>query len=118
MARTPTPLYGSKPAHKRPRSDTPLSVWISRTGTSRYALAKELGCDPKMVGRWCDGRALPGLVYAIELERVTKGGVLVHSWAGTELFRLASNNNGVDWDVLMGQRLEEKRRNRRKNRGS
>jgi hypothetical protein len=111
MGRTATPLYGGKEPNKRPKCETPLGVWIESTGTSRFSLAKQLGCDPKMVQRWTDGRALPGLVYAIELERVTQGGVLVYSWAGTELYKMIRNNNGVDWDVLIEQRRAEQRRN-------
>lgn len=117
MARKATPVYGKTPAHKRPKGDTPLRVWISRTGTSHFALARALGCDPKMIGRWADGRALPGLYYAIELERVTQGGVLVYSWAGTELYTLIKSNNGVDWDKLDDQRKAERQRNWRRQRG-
>ena len=117
MARTATPVYGRTPAHKRPKGDTPLSIWLERTGTTKFTLAKALGCDPKMVGRWADGRALPGLVYAILLERVTQGGVLVYSWEATDLFRLAKNNNGVDWETLNAQRKAERKRNWRRQRG-
>lgn len=117
MGRTATPVYGKTPAHKRPKGDTPLRVWISRTGTSHFALARAVGCDPKMIGRWADGRALPGLAYALKLERVTQGGVLVHSWAGTDLCQLIMNNTGVDWDALREQRAAERTRNWRRQRG-
>lgn len=106
MGRTAVPIYGRTPAHKRPKGETPLLAWLRATGVSRFWLARKLGCDPKMVSIWADGRGLPGSVYMIMLEIVTEGGVPVMSWTGTDLFKLTLRNCGVDWPKLLDQRRE------------
>lgn len=76
---------------------TPLRAWLDATGTSRYALAKELNCDPKLVKRWTEGVAIPHLVYAFKLEQATQGGVPVASWLGTTLGRELWARMGIDF---------------------
>lgn len=106
------PIYSDLPRQKRPVSDTPLAAWLSVNGMSRFAFAREVGCDPNMVQLWANGRCLPSLVYAFKIDRATRGGVPPASWLGTELGRLTWNNTGRDWDRLDQQRklIDAKRR--------
>ncbi len=112
MSRKATPVYGQTDHHKRPKSETVLSTWLRVNGKSRFALAREIGCDPKMVGYWADGRSLPSLIFAFKLERATNGGVPLESWLATEIGRLQWNNNRRNWSRWMEQRREGQRRRR------
>lgn len=108
----PLPFYGNTAPAQRPECDTPLSVWLKAHGVSKFALARKLGCDPKMVGLWASGRVMPSLVYAYKLAKETANGVPAAAWLGTELGKLLWNNGGVDWDRLQEQRKAERIRNR------
>jgi hypothetical protein len=47
-----------------------------------------VGCNPKMVDYWADGRCIPSLPYAFRIESITKGGVSAATWLGTPQGRL------------------------------
>lgn len=111
-------IYTMKRVDKRPRSPTTLQVWLSKRDLSRFAFAKEVGCDPRLVALWADGRVLPGLIYAFKIERATKGGVPVTSWLGTELGRTLWNSQGSDWENLRKQRKAERARNWKRQAGA
>lgn len=86
----PAPLYyGNTPANKRPINQTLLHTWLKQHGISRNGFARMVGCNPKMVDYWSDGRCIPNLIYAFQIEAVTEGGVSADSWLGTEAGRLA-----------------------------
>lgn len=71
--------------HFRPMVRTPLKVWLEKKGVTQTGMAKMLGCQDRMVKLWANNQALPGLIYAFKIERVTKGGVPAASWLGTPL---------------------------------
>lgn len=62
-----------------------LLSWLKSHGVSKNKFAKIIGSSPRMVDWWCDGRSLPGLIYAFIIERATEGGVAVEMWLGTEI---------------------------------
>ena len=90
----PSPPIAGKNARKRPPSITPLSLWLKANQKSQCSLARDLGCDPKLVKLWTTGRVIPGLVYAFKIERQTEGGVPASSWLGTPLGREMWNTTG------------------------
>lgn len=72
---------------KRTGCPTPLNEWLLVSGVSIGELARGCGVERNTVKAWKRGTALPSLVCAVLLQQVTKGGVPVASWMGTELAR-------------------------------
>lgn len=99
---------------KRPGCDTPLAAWLEAHGVTRYELAKKIGCDPKVLTRWADGKTEIGLIYAFLVERATGGGVPVASWLGTDLFKIRMRDLGCDWSSWMEKKADGCREWRRK----
>lgn len=64
---------------------TPLDAYCVRWGISTDKLAKVVGVSAVTVHNWRNGSALPGLIAALRIERVTGGGVPVSIWAATTL---------------------------------
>ena len=85
----------SGPTNKRPKCETPLRQWMDDTGTSAFALAKEMGKVPSHIRYWADGQSLPSLVDAFKLEKLTAGKVAAASWLGTDLAKTLWNNRKV-----------------------
>lgn len=72
-------------AAKRPRGrprarETKLSRWIDATGTTREAFATKLGVNRTYLDMLCRGARRPGLALALEIERLTRGGVPAAGW--------------------------------------
>jgi hypothetical protein len=84
----PLPIYGGVPTNKRPAQRTVLHLWLTSRGVGRDTFAKQLGCNHRMVDYWCDGRCIPGLVYAFAIEKITNGGVPAAAWLGTDIGRM------------------------------
>lgn len=72
-------------ASKRPAEDTIFALWLKAHGISKNKAAKLIGCSGRMIELWCQGRCLPGLLYAMMIEKVTQGGVSMEMWAGTSI---------------------------------
>lgn len=85
MKRAKTPSIFTPHAYKRPAEETMLTLWLKAHGVSKNRFGRLVGCAPRMVDLWCNGQAIPGLVYAAVIEKVTEGGVSMETWLGTEL---------------------------------
>jgi len=65
----------------RPRTrETKLSRWIDAAGTTRETFAKKLGVNRTYLDMLCRGARRPGLALALEIERLTRGGVPAAEW--------------------------------------
>lgn len=93
--------------------ETPVARFLRVGNVSAYALAKLVGTSYKQMCNWRDGLALPGVINAIKLERVTNGEIPVVAWLSTPLGQKAWEHK-ADWDTWQSQRkaAEAKRRAR------
>ena len=107
MARAPKHIYAALRIDRRPKDDTPLSLWLKQHQLSHFQLAARLRCDPKMVRYWASGRCIPGLVYAFRIEQETSGAVPVASWLGTELGRALWEHTGRDISTWAPQKNQD-----------
>lgn len=88
MGRTYESLMGGKHPYYRPVHPTLLDEWLKSRGIARAEFARLAGCNYKTVTYWCCGQALPDLVFAFIIDKVTSGGVPVSSWLGSEIGKL------------------------------
>lgn len=57
-----------------------LAAYLSETGISQRAFAKDIATDPSVVSRFVSGAARPGLDLAFVIEEVTTGRVPASCW--------------------------------------
>jgi transcriptional regulator with XRE-family HTH domain len=57
-----------------------LRDYLTATGKSQRAFAREADIDTSFLSRLCSGEARPGLDLAFRLERLTAGAVPASSW--------------------------------------
>ncbi len=81
---TPTPLEKELKGRSA-GCDTPLAKWAEARGLTLRQLVKRTGLDHRCLAKVVEGRQMPSLVEAFQVERMTRGGVPVSSWLGTEL---------------------------------
>lgn len=91
MPRTAVRLLEGSVAQHRSCTPTLLYSWLKARGLSQAKFARQIGCDPKSVMFWCDGRSLPDYVYTFVIEKATGGGVPVSSWLATPIGKLLWN---------------------------
>lgn len=82
VARRMIPMGRSKKRGRgRPRkSETKLSLWLDAAGMTRYDLADRLGIGRGHADRICRGERRPSLELAVEIEKLTRGGVPASYW--------------------------------------
>lgn len=107
MARRP-----HKPANpfKRRGCVTPLKLWLAEQGIAPYRFCFMVGANPKQVYLWVNGQGMPSLLYAFKIDAVTKGGVPVSSWLGTERGRWEMAHLGSDLEAWMAQQKANHRK--------
>lgn len=98
-------------ARFKERHPTDLLKWMEKNGVTNWELGKHLGCGPMAVEYWKWNQAIPTLVYAIKLERATRGAVTVESWVNTPYGRLQYAKT-ADWSVI-GKSGAQKERERK-----
>ena len=74
------PTTAKRPRGRPRASETKLSRWIDASGTTREAFAKKLGVNRTYLDMLCRGARRPGLALALEIERLTRGGVPAAAW--------------------------------------
>jgi len=75
---------------------SPLAAYLKVSGVSTTALSKVLGVEYKTFMAWRDGKVVPSIAAAFEIERLSKGAVPMESWlalpkARTELLKYREN---------------------------
>lgn len=57
-----------------------LSAWLTKTSTSRAALAAKLGISGPSVTHWTQGTSRPEAHHRLALAKITDGAVPFESW--------------------------------------
>lgn len=66
-----------------PRS--PLAVWLDANGITMREFGRRIGIPHSKLSGVVDGRALPGVIVAYEIERLTLAEVPMESWLGCDI---------------------------------
>lgn len=70
------------PTQKQKMARSPLGVYLITTGMSVKSIARAVGVKFITAQQWAYGEAMPTIPYAFEIERVTKGAVVIEAWLG------------------------------------
>lgn len=64
---------------------SPLAFWLDANGMTMREFSRRIGIPHSKLSGIIDGRALPGVIVAYEVERLTKGEVAIESWLGVDI---------------------------------
>lgn len=68
---------------------SPLAVWLDANGITMREFGRRIGINHSKLSGIIDGRALPGLIVAYEIDRLTQGEVPMESWLGVHIAKEA-----------------------------
>lgn len=64
---------------------SPLAVWLDANACTMREFSRRIGIPYSKLSGIIDGKAMPGVVVAYEIERLTNSEVPIESWLGVEL---------------------------------
>lgn len=64
---------------------SPLAVWLDANGCTMREFSRRIGIPHSKLSGIIDGKALPGVIVAYEIERLTNSEVPIESWLGVEI---------------------------------
>lgn len=72
---------------QRKTVNTPLAVWLNANGMTMREFGRRIGIPHSKLSGIIDGRAMPSILVAYEMERLTQGEVPIESWLGITFAR-------------------------------